>query len=204
LHYLNQLETTNIFSTIQYFAPLEKFVLTLAETEEFALIERAKDNPIYFQSVYDKYAETIFHFIYRRTNDEDIAADLCSQTFLKAIENLKKFENRGIPIIAWLYRIASNEMNMYFRKSKKTPTFSLETIFAHRIAEEEPEQMTEYKLQKLAACMEKLAEEDVILLQLRFYEEKSFKEIAFIIDASEASTKMRLYRLLEKMKKSFG
>jgi RNA polymerase sigma-70 factor (ECF subfamily) len=181
---------------------LEKSVLTLVENEEFALIERAKHNPIYFQSIYDKYAEIIFNFIYRRTNDEDVAADLCSQTFLKAMENLPKFQNRGIPIIAWLYRIASNETNMHFRKSKLTPVFSLETIFAHRIAEESPEEMTAEKLQKLAVCMEKLEENDVLLLQLRFYEDKSFREIAYILDTTEATAKMRLYRLLEKMKKN--
>ncbi len=182
---------------------MEKSVLTLAENEEFALIERAKHNPIYFQSIYDKYAEIIFNFIYRRTNDEDVAADLCSQTFLKAMENLNKFQNRGIPIIAWLYRIASNETNMYFRKSKKTPVFSLESVYAHRIAEEEPENMNAEKLQKLAQCMEQLESDDVLLLQLRFYEEKSFKEIAFILETSEASSKMRVYRLLEKMKTKF-
>ncbi len=182
---------------------MEKSVITLsAENEEFALIERAKSNPVYFKNIYDKYAETIFNFIYRRTNDEDLAADLCSQTFLKAMENLNKFQNRGIPIIAWLYRIASNETNIYFRKSKTTPVFSLETIFAHRIAEEEPEQMTTERLQKLAFCMETLEQNDILLLQLRFYEDKSFKEIAYILETTEASSKMRLYRLLEKMKKN--
>lgn len=172
----------------------------LQENEEFALIERAKHEPAYFQAIYEKYVDTIFNFLYRRTNDEMVADDLCSQTFLKAMENLAKFQNRGVPIVAWLYRIASNEANMYFRKSKTSPTFSLESIFAHRLAEEQPDQMTDEKLQKLALCMEQLDNEDVLLLQLRFYEEKSFKEISFILDTSEATAKMRTYRLLEKMK----
>ncbi len=173
---------------------------TLQENEEFALIEKAKQEPAYFQAIYEKYADTIFNFLYRRTNDEMLAADLCSQTFLKAMENLKKFQNKGVPIIAWLYRIASNEANMYFRKAKINPTFNLETTFAHRLAEEEPDQMTEYKLQHLAKCMEQLNDDDVLLLQLRFYEDKSFKEMAFILDIAEATAKMRIYRLLERMK----
>jgi RNA polymerase sigma-70 factor, ECF subfamily len=179
---------------------LEKH-LVFTESEEITLIEKAKKNPAFFQPLYEKYAETIFYFLYRRTNDEELAADLTSQTFLKALENLHKFKHIGLPLVAWLYRIASNEANTHFRKSKTTPTFSLEALFAHRIAEETADSMTEERLTKLAVCLSELAEADMLLLQLRFYEEKSFKEIGFILDITEANAKMKLYRLLEKLKK---
>lgn len=180
---------------------MEKKYLLITETEEFAIIEQAKQNSAYFQPLYEKYAETIFYFLYRRTNDEELAADLTSQTFLKAIENIKKFQPRGVPLVAWLYRIAANEANAHFRKSKTNPTFSLEAIFAHRIAEESANEMTEERLEKLANCLSIMEDADILLLQLRFYEEKSFKEMGFILEISEANAKMRLYRLLEKLKK---
>ncbi len=175
--------------------------LLLHPAEELAIITAAQKQSAAFHPLYEKYAETIFYFLYRRTHDEDLAADLTSQTFLKALENIKKFQPRGVPFVAWLYRIAANEANAHFRQSKTTPKLSLESIFAHRIAEETADSMTEEKLAQLATCLSTLNDADLLLIQLRFYEEKSFKDIGFILDISEANAKMRLYRLLDKLKK---
>ncbi|MDX1627179.1 MAG: sigma factor, partial [Fulvivirga sp.] len=73
-------------------------------------VEEAKRDPQAFGKLYDRYFEGIFQFILRRTDDESLTADLCSQTFLKALQHIKKYEHRGVPFSAWLYRIASNEV----------------------------------------------------------------------------------------------
>ena len=81
--------------------------------EEKELVVAAKMDPSKFSTLYDRYFEVIFNFIFRRTGNEDLCADLSSQTFLKALQNLKNYEFRGIPFSAWLYRIATNEVNKY-------------------------------------------------------------------------------------------
>ena len=87
---------------------------------EYAILEKSRKNPDEFGLLYKKYFDRIFGFVYRQTDDEDIAADLTSQTFLNALKNVDKFTFRGVPVSAWFYKIVSNEVNRYYRKKKST------------------------------------------------------------------------------------
>jgi RNA polymerase sigma-70 factor (ECF subfamily) len=169
---------------------------------EQELVLAAQQNEQAFSALYDRYFEGIFGFIYRRTDDEDLTADLVSQVFLKAIQNIKKYEFRGLPFSAWLYRIASNEVNRHYRKHKKQMIFSLEE---GRVAEliDEEEENNEEKITLLMECLKELSTAVMEVLELRFFEAKSFKEIAFILEISESGAKMRTYRALEKLKGQF-
>lgn len=171
--------------------------------EERQWIEAAKEHPKYFDKLYQKYFEMIFHFIYRRTNDEDLTADICSRTFLKALNNIKKYEFRGLPFSSWLYRIASNEVNKEYRQSKKIITFSLEEPIINQLINTDDEGLKEERLEMLATYLEKISTQEMLILQLRFFEDKPFKEIAYILEISESGAKMRLYRTLEKLKAFF-
>jgi RNA polymerase sigma-70 factor (ECF subfamily) len=171
--------------------------------EERLWIEAAKKNPQHFNKLYEKYFEDIFHFIFRRVNDEDVAADICSKAFLKALNNLKKYEFRGLPFSAWLYRIASNEVNRHYRETSKTVTFSLEEPIIKQLIDTEDDDLKEERLEMLTKYLEKINTKEMVILQLRFFEDKSFKEIAYILEISESGAKMRLYRTLEKLKSFF-
>ena len=94
--------------------------------EEQQLVEAAKKSDEAFGKLYDRYFDGVYGFVFRRTDDEDVAGDLTSQAFLKAMQNLNRYEFRGLPFSAWLYRIASNEVNKYYRKKKRKVVFSLE------------------------------------------------------------------------------
>ena len=86
--------------------------------KEFETVKGAVKNPAQFQVLYDRYFTVIFNYIFRKIDDEDITADLTSQTFLKAMRNLKKYKFKGVPFSAWLYRIASNEVNRHYQLTK--------------------------------------------------------------------------------------
>src|SRR5688572_1947314 len=96
--------------------------------EEYAILERSKKNSRAFSELYEKYFDRIFNFIYRQTDDEDLAADLCSQTFLNVLKNVDRYEFRGVPFSAWLYKIATNEVNKFYRKRKNTKVYSIEEV----------------------------------------------------------------------------
>lgn len=165
----------------------------------------AKKDPEKFSFLYDKYFEQIFNFIYRRMDDENITADLTSQTFLKALQGIKKYQNRGLPFSAWLYRIATNEVNKHYRRKKRRYVFSLEeNLIKNLIATENEQLESDENLDKLIKKLEDLETNDVIILELRFFEERSFKDIAYILDISESSAKMRTYRAIEKLKKKIN
>ena len=167
---------------------------------ENAMVERAKKNPREFSFLYDKYFGPVFNFIYRRTDDEDLADDLSSQTFYKALSNLKKYEFRGLPFSAWLFRIAANEVNKHFTKAGKAMVFSLEEERVREIVGDDCPEDMERRLKLVMEVFREAPREIVEVLELRFFENKNFKEIAYILDISESGAKMRTYRALEKLK----
>jgi len=171
---------------------------------ENSLVEAAKRDAEKFSVLYDHYFEGIFNFILRRTDDEPLTADLTSQTFLKALQNLKKYEYRGLPFSAWLYRIASNEINKHYNKQKKKRVFSLEEERLLEIIDHTSEEdFNEEQISLLVKTLKDLPTDVMEVLELRFFEERSFKEISFILNIGESGAKMRLYRAVDKLTEHF-
>jgi RNA polymerase sigma-70 factor (ECF subfamily) len=186
---------------------IPNLILPLSVTEE-TFIEAAQKDPRAFRVLYQKYFGKLLRYVLRKTGDEDLAADLTQQTFLKALLHLPQFEPRGVPFSAWLYRIATNEVYKHFAQTQKMHTYYFDTeTLAHWIEKHQPQENSEgaellqERIQKMQKHLKNLPDSDLQLIQLRFFEDKSFKEIAYILEASESATKMRLYRILEKMKK---
>lgn len=171
---------------------------------EQQIIEASKKNVREFSKIYDRYFDGIFEFIYRRTDDEELADDLCSQTFFRALENLKKYEFRGLPFSAWLYKIATNEVNKHFNKTKRNRVFSLEEERVKELMEVNEDGFSQEQIDLLKNTLNELPTSTVEILELRFFEGRSFKEIAYILNIGESGAKMRLYRAVEKLKKHFS
>jgi RNA polymerase sigma-70 factor, ECF subfamily len=170
---------------------------------EYAILEKSRKDPNAFGLLYKKYFDRIFNFVYRQADDEDVAADLTSQTFLNALKNVDKFTFRGVPVSAWFYKIASNEVNRYYRKKKSSKTFSLEEDKVRNLYEQANEGWDDETIEKLLGHMAELPAEMLEVLNLRFFEDKDFKEIAFILDITESGAKMRTYRALDSLRKNF-
>lgn len=171
---------------------------------EYIIIERSKKDPRAFAALYEKYFDRIFNFIYRQTDDEDLTADLCSQTFLNALNNVSKFEYRGVPVSAWFYRIAANEVNKHYRKIKKERVFSIEEERVKELVDLGYDAVDEELIQRLLEFMKELPTDMLEVLELRFFEDKDFKEIAFILEITESGAKMRTYRALDRLRKNFN
>jgi len=172
--------------------------------EEYTILERSKKDSRAFGELYEKYFDRIFNFIYRQTDDEDLAADLCSQTFLNVLKNVDRYQFRGVPFSAWLYKIATNEVNKFYRKRKNTKVFSLEEVRVRELMEQAHEDWSEELIQQLLRYLNDLPTEMLEVLHLRFFEDKDFKEISFILDISESGAKMRTYRALDRLRKNFN
>jgi RNA polymerase sigma-70 factor (ECF subfamily) len=163
-------------------------------------IEAAKVNPDAFGVLYEKYYKQIFVFVHRRTDNEELTADICSLTFLKAMLNLSKYRDRGLPFSSWLFRIALNEVNMYFRKSKKERCVSLDTNGVSSLASESALGNREDDRKMLMLALSRLPMEDMQLIELRFFEERPFSEVGEISGMTENNAKVRVYRILNKLK----
>jgi RNA polymerase sigma-70 factor, ECF subfamily len=172
--------------------------------KEQEVIEQSKKDVRAFGELYERYFDRIFNFIYRQTGDEDIAGDLCSQTFISVLNYLPRYQFRGVPFSAWLYKIASNEVKKYYRKGKGKKVFSIEELKVRELIEQADDGWDEEVVQRLLNFMNDLPTEMLQVLELRFFEDKDFKEIAFILDMTESGAKMRTYRALDKLRQNFN
>jgi RNA polymerase sigma-70 factor, ECF subfamily len=175
----------------------------LSQFEE-SLILKSQADPQAFKALYEKYFKRIFLFILHRVGDKQLASDLSSQVFLKALLHLKKFTFRGLPFSAWLFRIALNECNDYFRKNQRYRIVTIEDHIMENLHEELLENSREEDLrQRLPAILQKLSVDELELIELRFFEQRPFKEVAQIIGITETYAKVKVYRALQKMKNLF-
>lgn len=168
---------------------------------EYLLIEEAKKEPSRFGKIYERYYQQIFLFVFKRVGEDENTADICSQVFLKAMLSLKKYKFQGVPFSAWLYRIAINEINQFFRKSNAQRVISMDGQNLVEMAEEVEEDHSEANIQYLLQTLQKLSTDEVQFVELRFFEKMSFREIAAVYGITENNAKVRMYRLTNKMKK---
>jgi RNA polymerase sigma-70 factor (ECF subfamily) len=173
--------------------------LTILTDEELQILA-AKESPEHFRVLYEKYYSRILKFVYQRVVTKDEAFDITQQVFLQAMLSLGKYELKGFPFSSWLYRIALNELNQAFRKNKKQRGINLGEGYLKGIVEELDDTSNEEKEAALLESLTHLEEEEFQLIEMRFFEKRPFSEIGEILEVSEASAKMRLYRILEKLK----
>lgn len=166
--------------------------------EERVWIDQAKNDILCFQPLYERYYAEIFRYIYRRVDDEALAADLCSQTFYKALKGIKGYEWRGKPFGAWLYTIAANEIRKQFRR--KPLSFLIDEQQWRLIVDVKTERIDDDEV--IRQVFQQMNEEEVRLVEMKYFEDKTFKEMAGLLSMSESAIKMKVYRLLERIKKS--
>lgn len=195
--------------------PLYKCCIILIEMtqeEEQLIVKEAKTNNESFVKLYDYYYPKILGYCFRRTLDLNLSKDITSETFLKAFAGIGKYQWRGIPFSSWLFRIASNEMNMFDRKKKYSPD-SLTDLKERGVFEiidkaslDEEKNELEKQLQQSIDFIN--VQQKLLLLpikyqeviSLKYFEEKSIKEIAEILEIKEGTIKSLLSRGIEKLK----
>ena len=168
--------------------------------EELDWIQRAKRDPESFGPLYKKYHEQIFRYIYQRMDDEETAFDVTSQVFLKALNNLHRYEYRGVPFSSWLYRIAKSELYQSFRDRKSQRTVNIDSYQLYDLIDDFEDDDKEINRNRLFECLKLMKEKDMQLIEMRFFEKRSFREIGEILEITENNAKVRAFRSIEKLK----
>jgi RNA polymerase sigma-70 factor (ECF subfamily) len=172
---------------------------TVLSTDD-RLVLAAKADREYFGELYNKYFDAVARFVYQRTGMKDEALDITQQVFMSAMVALDKYESRGFPFSSWLYRIALNEINSRYRKTKNQRVINVDDTSLQNVMEEINESNIEKKEELLLTAMQDLDEDEIQLLEMRFFEKRAFKEMAEINESTESAVKMKVYRLLDKLK----
>ena len=173
---------------------------TAVQNTDDQMVLAAKADRKHFAALYNKYYEPVARFVYQRTSTKDEAMDITQQVFMQAMIALDKYESRGFPFSSWLYRIAINEVNNRYRKSKKERVINVDDSSLLNVISEINESYSEEKEEALLNAIQELDEDEIQLLEMRFFEKRPFKEMAEIKDSTESAIKMKVYRLLEKLK----
>lgn len=175
--------------------------------EEEALIKRAQHSREAFAELYEIYYQRIFNYILKRTANVQVALDITSITFLKALDQIKKFRWRDIPFAAWLYRIASNEINDYYRREgnrlismEMLAEMSDTTDYAEEINEAEEELSRHEEFLRLHEKIGELPQMYQEVIVLKYFEKKKIGDIVKILGKKEGTVKSLLHRGLEKLR----
>jgi len=160
------------------------------------LVEAAKKDPSQFAELYELNFVRVYAYIARRVGDRDVAQDLTSDVFHKALASIQSFEWRGVPFAGWLLRIAAN---MIVDRSKRS---GREVSGQDDLAEPSTQPNLEEIDQqgRLFRLVEQLPADQRRVIGMRFAEEKSIREIATELGRSEGAVKQLQFRALQNLR----
>ncbi len=165
-----------------------------------ALVDRARQGDAdAFGLLYDRFQAEIVRYLAHRIGDPDMAEDLAQQVFLKAWQAIPRYEARGVPFKAWLYRMAHNQMVDYFRTRRQTT--DLDGIDVPEEAEAETLVLAAEMSDALGEALSRLSEDHRQVLTLRFLMEKSAREIGEIMGRKEVTIRGLQMRALQALRR---
>ena len=167
------------------------------EADERLLIEAAQQDPARFADLYEVNFERVYAYAIRRGRDRAEAEDVTAEVFHQALANLKRFEWRGIPFAAWLFRIAANVISDRWQRSGREIADD-EKIETAQVSPAEIEEVE--RRATLFKLVDTLPAEQKNVVVLRFVEQKSIKEVARQIRKTEGAVKQLQFRALSNLR----
>ena len=167
--------------------------------DERLLIEAAQHNPARFAELYEHNFERVYAYVVRRVKNRAETEDLTAEVFHHALANLRKFEWRGIPFAAWLFRIAANLIaDRGQRAGREQIAYDPAQIEAAPANAPELEEVE--RRATLFRLVDTLPAEQRRVVVLRFVEQKSIKEVAREIRKTEGAVKQLQFRALTSLR----
>jgi len=169
------------------------------------LIVASRDDPAAFRELYDRWADRLLAYFYRRVLDADVAADLLAETFAVAFERRRRFRDVGRPGGAWLHGIAAKELSHWYRRQR------VELRAVRRLAVEVPalddesiariEELADLDARRaaLTAALTRMGGAERDAVELRVVSELGYAEIARRLDCTEAAARVRVHRGLARL-----
>ncbi len=169
--------------------------VTIDEDDERTLIAAAQADPARFEELYGRHVQRVYGFVSRRVGNRAAAEDITSAVFEQALASLPRFEWRGVPFAAWLIRIAANALADHWRRTSRE---------SGDAPAEMPDAAETDAIEQRAILFQlvgRLPDLQRRVIELRFGEEKSIREVAAALDRSEGAVKQLQLRALENLRK---
>jgi len=167
------------------------------------LVEAAKADISNFKLLYEKYFKAVFRYAYNRLGrNRELAEDITSETFVKAIDKFHTYRYQNKPFVVWLYTIAHNLIINHYR-SKEENKLSLDSsrVISVEDADEMIDKLSREELkEKIKEKVSELPDDLNNIFSLRHTEELTFAQIGKLLGEKEQTVKMRYYRGIQSLK----
>ena len=179
-------------------APTKEPASPSGGADEKLLVAAAQKDPARFTELYEANFERVYAFVLRRVSNRSDAEDVTAEVFQHALANLKNFEWRGVPFVAWLYRIAGNAIvDRWQRVSREQGTAAADDPpdpHARAIPEEVEQRALLFRL------VGTLPADQRRVVEMRFAEEKSIREISKELKRTPGAIKQLQFRAIRSLR----
>lgn len=146
----------------------------------------------------------VYGYVYLRINrNKELAEDIVSEIFLKAVENFDKFDEKKGSFKSWIFQITKNYLIDYFRISKHKETTSLDKLENVLKEESNTQKLAQNEIEKeiIKQAIDTLPAHKKALVILRYFSGYSYEEIAEITDENENKIRVSTHRVLQELKR---
>lgn len=168
------------------------------DPDERLLIEQAQRDPARFADLYELHFERVYAYAVKRVRDRSDAQDVTAEVFHQALANLRRYEWRGVPFAAWLFRIAAHAIADRGRRISREQSVAVPDVVSGEDLEEAEHRAGVFRL------VRELPEDQRRVLESRFAEQKSIREVARELDRSEGAVKQLQLRAIENLRARIG
>lgn len=161
--------------------------------EELRLVARAKSGEREALGLlWDGITPKLYGYLVNQLRQQDLAEDICQETWLKAVQALGSFKDKGVRFSAWVFAIARNECRQHWRGDKKE--VPLEPAVDNIDKTNQQSGSDDYLM--IETAFARMSREEQEIVRLRYLAELSFKEIAGVLDISMIAARVRVHRAL--------
>ncbi|MEE9618046.1 MAG: sigma-70 family RNA polymerase sigma factor [Anaerolineae bacterium] len=177
----------------------------MPQDDERQLIERARrGNRGALGELYRRHVDAIYRYVHLRVGDPTVAEDLTAEVFLRALEGLGEYRYTGVPLIAWLYRIARARTADHWRRAGRYQEIELSDKIA--ATGSDPEVIASARIERsdLVAALRRLTDNQQQVIILRFVEEMSLAQAAAVMGKTVGAVKALQHRALASLARLMG
>ena len=172
--------------------------MSIASTDADLVVRAKAADQQALTTIYERYSPAIYRYIYYRVGDAEMAEDIRADVFLRMLEGMGRYEDRGWPLSAWLYRIAHDRTIDTLRRRRTRPQLPLETWSG---TTDGPESAVDVQLdrEELYRTIDQLTEDQRDVIRMRFLQEMSVQEVANAMGRTEGAVKALQHRGIQAL-----
>ena len=159
--------------------------------------------------LFERYYRKVYAYVFRQCGERELAMELTQEIFMAVFQGLQGFDGRRAAFRTWLYRVAANKITDYYRSRRYREGLREVSLEDSEVEIPQDQDIVERLSQKetLQQIMEIVAGYDlawVRIFQMKSFEDKTFAEIAMVLNLPDNTVKSRYYAMVKQIRKHFG